>query len=101
LAADRLRVSRLVGQLCSTDEAVRKAAAEELQAMSDRAVLPLLEELKKAVTAAEPDGQTEKAVLEVLRKVRPGMTGYDTHAPLADRVALIGAWMQDWLNRSP
>jgi len=101
LAADRLRVSRLVGQLCSTDEAVRKAAAEELQAMSDRAVLPLLEELKKAITAAEPDGQIEKAVLEVLRKVRPGMTGYDTHAPLADRVALIGAWMQDWLNRSP
>jgi len=99
LAADRLRVSKLAGQLCSSDEAERKAAADELTGMSDRAVLPLLEALRHAVAVPGADAQAEKAILEVLRKVSPRMTGYDPAAPAAGKTALIDSWMRDSQTR--
>jgi len=101
LDTDRLRADRLIPQLCSPDEAARKAAGDELQAMSDRAVLPLLMELRNAITADRPDVAAEKAIMEILRRIAPKMTGYDPSAALAQRLSLVDSWIRDFQNRSP
>ncbi|MCK4601904.1 MAG: HEAT repeat domain-containing protein, partial [Phycisphaerae bacterium] len=93
LQADRQKVAKLTLQLTAADEAARKTAAEQLQAMGDRAVAPLLGELKRAVTTEEGDVAAERAILNVLVQIAPDLTGYDTAASLVDRVKLIDSWL--------
>lgn len=97
LVADRKRVAYLVTQLVGRDESARKAASSELGAMSDRAVLPLLGELKKTITDEKSDPKAEKAILTVVAQIAPRLTGYKTDAPLAERVKLITAWQRQLL----
>ena len=97
LAADRLRVAHLVTQLIGRDESGRKAASAELQAMSDRALLPLLSELKKKITDDKSDREAEEAILALVTQIAPKLTGYQTDAPLAERVKLITSWERQLL----
>jgi hypothetical protein len=92
--ADRQRVPALVSQLASGEEAARRAAAGELQAMGERSVAPLLEELKKVLSAEAESRAVESAVLEVLKQVAPKLTGYDSSAPKADRLKTVEGWMK-------
>ena len=92
--ADRQKVPSLVAQAASGEEAPRKAAAAELQAMGERAVPPLLEELKKAVSGEAENRAAESAVLDVLKQVAPKLAGYDPAAPKADRLKTIEGWMK-------
>jgi HEAT repeat protein len=95
-AADQQRVAALVRQLASAEEAPRKAAETELQTMADRAVAPLLVELKKAVEGANPGAPgAEKAILGILKQIAPKLTGYDPAAPKADRLKRIEAWAKE------
>ena len=93
LAADRKRVGTLTAQLLAADESVRKAAAAELQAMGNRAVVPLLQELRTAVASEKPSPGIEEAVLAVLKQIAPGLNGYDLSASAAERVRRIDAWL--------
>ncbi len=97
LASDSKRVAYLVTQLVGRDESARKAASAELQAMSTRAVLPLLSELKKTITDDKSNPEVEKAILAVVTQIAPKLTGYKTDAPLAERVKLITAWERQLL----
>ena len=93
-AADRGRVTTLVTQMMSDDESARNAAQTELQSMGDRAVKPLLAELREAVSAAPIRADTEKAILGVLRRIAPELTGYDTGMNKPAKLELIDSWRQ-------
>ncbi len=87
--ADRQRVASLVAQLTAADEAARKAAAAEIQGMGDRAAVPLLQELKKVITADGDTVEAEKAIFQILKPLAPKLAGYDPALPKADRIKLL------------
>jgi len=95
LADDRQRVGKLVPQLRASEESARKAAAAQLQDMGTRAVMPLLEKLKKTVAAAQPEPDLEKAILTVLRQIAPKLTDYDPAAPRDHRIKRIESWIKE------
>jgi hypothetical protein len=95
-AADRQRVSQLVTQLTATDKAVRDKAAAEIQTMGPRAVVGLLEALRKTLVGQQPKAEDEQAILAVLKQIAPKLTGYDPAAPKAERVKQIEAWIEAW-----
>jgi len=90
--ADARDISRLVGELTGPDEAARKSAAEAIQAKGDRAVGPLLNELRGAVVADPPDGEREKAILAILRQVAPSLTQYEPSVDPKEKVRIIDSW---------
>lgn len=94
LAIDRKNVSRLVGQLLAADEAARAAASAELRNLGDRAVRPLLDELRNVLGAAGGGEESEKAILAVLRQIAPKLTGYDAAAPVAKRLETVNGWIR-------
>jgi len=92
---DAERVAKLVGRLGVADETVRKSAAAELQAMGERAVKPLLGQLRKIVAAEKdkrPNIETEKAILAILQKVAPKLLGYDVTAAKDERLKILEKW---------
>ncbi len=99
-AEERQEVAKLIDQLLSNDEAVGKAATTQLQAMGERAVRPLLEELKQRLSAKHAEGaeaadsQAEAAIVAALAQVAPGLTGYDPAAPKADKLKLLETWLE-------
>ena len=94
LAVDRDRVAKLAAQLLAADAAVGKAAAAELKGMGDRAVAPLVLELKKVAAAEKLNEQAEKAILDVLMQIAPKLTGYDPRAPKDERLQRIDTWLK-------
>jgi len=90
--ADRQRVEALVARLAGADESARSAVVKELAAMKDRAVGPLVEQLRKLVSAAPPNPVAEKAILSVLSGLAPQLSGYDPSAPPAERLKVLDAW---------
>ena len=90
-ASDRQRVAALVGRLTAPDA---DAAEKDLLAMKDRALRPLLGELKRIVTAEKPDGALEKAVVKVLQQIDPRFRQYTLDAPLDQRRAAVDAWLK-------
>ena len=93
-SADRQRVSEVVTRLTGPDEAARTVAREQLIAMKDRAVEPLVAELRKAISAGTPDPEAEKALLAVIATVAPRLKGYDPKAPQAEKVKVLDGWLQ-------
>ncbi len=91
-ALDAQKVATLAPLLAGDDEAAGKAAAEELVAMSTRAIAPLLLELRKAVAGEPASPKIEMGIVEVLRQISPKLTGYDPSAPLEAKLKLIDAW---------
>ncbi len=98
-AADRDRVVRLTPQLAGADAAAAKAAAAELAGMGRRAIDPLLDELRKVVSADSDNGELESAVVAVLRQIAPGVNGYDASAAKDKRLARIEAWRRQLTTR--
>jgi len=93
-AADRILVAKLILQLIGADATAATAAATELKGMGDRAVGPLVEELRKALTADKPEPKHEKAILDVLAPIAPKLGGYDATADLAARVKCVDGWLK-------
>lgn len=93
-ADDRRRVAALAAQLVAADESVRKAAQTALKAMGDRAVTPLLRELRNALAAEKPNPDLEKAVLAALKQIAPKLTGYDPDAAIAERIQRVETWLK-------
>lgn len=93
--ADAQYVAKLAASLTSPDEPARKAADDELQELKNRAIAPLLNELRKCVDSENANPATEKAILKVLRQIAPGLNGYDPSAAKADRLKVIDAWMSE------
>jgi HEAT repeat protein len=91
---DRERVSQLAAQLLAADATASKAAAGELKAMGDRAVQPLVMELKKVASGEKANEAAEKAILGVLTQIAPKLTGYDLKAPQGERLQKIDAWLK-------
>ncbi len=90
--ADGRQIARLAVLLTGADEAARKAAAADIQAMGDRAVGPLLDELHQAVEAEPPEAEKEAAILGVLRQVAPTLTQYDPSADRQEKIRIIESW---------
>jgi HEAT repeat protein len=90
-ALDAQRVAALVPLLGAEDETAHKAA-DELVAMSTRAVTPLLAELRKVITAEPANPKIEAGIVDVLRQVSPKLTGYDPSAPVEAKLKLIDTW---------
>jgi HEAT repeat protein len=93
LSADRQTVARLVGQCLQGDEAARQDARQQLQALSDRAVIPLVEELRKVLQAEPANPQAEKVLLELLKTVAPDLNGYDLEAARETKLEIVGRWL--------
>lgn len=94
LKADRERVALLAPQVMVGDETARLAAAGEIEAMGERAVVPLIEELQRIVSADKPNPEGEKALLAILTQIAPRLTGYDPAATRAQRLKTIAAWLK-------
>ena len=92
-AVDRQRVSALVGRLVGTDQAARTEAAKDLTGMKNRAIGPLVLELKTAVKAETPNAAAEKAILEVLSGLAPQLKGYDPKASPAEKAEVLDGWL--------
>ena len=93
-AADRLFVAKTVPQLVSTDAKAAQVARDSLKGAGERLTVPLLEELRKAVTAAKPDPDTEKAILDVLAHIAPKLTGYSLTATQPAKLKCIDGWLK-------
>ena|GEM_PF-1251538 len=93
-AADKKKVSQLVGQLTAADESVRSKASGELQVMARRAVVPLLEILKSSVEDKRADPGVVRAIIIVLKQVAPKLTGYDPEASKDQRIKVIEGWLK-------
>jgi len=90
--ADSVEVAGLIALLTGGDEADRKSAATAMQAMGDRAVGPLLDELHRAVSAEPPEAEKENAILTILRQVAPTLTQYDSAADRQEKIRVIESW---------
>ena len=93
-AADRLFVAKTVPQLVSTDAAAARTASESLKGAGDRATIPLVEELRKAVAAPKPDPVTEKAILGVLAHTAPKLSGYSLSDAQPAKLKCIDGWLK-------
>jgi len=93
VAADRVRVGKLVPQLVGADAAAARAAEAQLKGMGERAVEPLVEELKKTITAPKPDAKIEKALVDVLAQIAPKLDGYDATAEISARIKCVDGWL--------
>ena len=93
VAADAKRVASLAAQLVASEEPIRTAAEAGLRAMGDRAVAPLLQELRKALAAEKPGPALEKAILGVLKQIAPKLSGYDLAAAIDERIRRVDAWI--------
>lgn len=91
-AADVQRVAKLALQLLAAEETARKAAQAELTIMGDRAVKPLVGELRKNLASAKPNPQVEIAILTALKQLSPQLAGYDSAAAVADRLKTLDKW---------
>jgi len=93
-AADRKRVSQLVGQLIGPDEAAGAKASGELQIMADRAAVPLLEVLLANLRDPEGDAKTAGAIIAVLKQIAPKLTRYDPEASADQQIKVIEGWLK-------
>ena len=94
LAEDRKRVTQLATQLMATDASAAEAAAGELRTLGERAVKPLVLELKKLASGEKSSPEAEKALLDVLVQIAPKLVGYDIQSPKDDRLARIENWLK-------
>lgn len=92
VAADRQRVAKLSAGIVTGDAAAQKAAVTELLAMGDRAIEPLVSELKALVESDKPNPVAEQTLADVLQQLSPKLTGYDTAAPKDQRLKVLLAW---------
>jgi len=90
--ADSVEVASLLALLTGADEADHGSAIAAMQAMGDRAVGPLLDELHRAVSAEPPEIEKENAILTVLRQVAPTLTQYDPAADRQEKIRVIESW---------
>ncbi len=92
LAADHTRVKQLSAQLQATDAKARQAAADELKAMGDRAVGPLVGQLRAVVIAPRPNPAAEKGIVDILVQIAPKLTGYNVAEAKDLRLKKIDEW---------
>lgn len=90
--ADQAMVAQQVTGLTSADDSVRTAAATKLTALGERALSPLIEELRKSITSAKADPEMEKALVSCIKQVAPRLNDYNVSAALADKLAKLTAW---------
>jgi len=90
--ADRALVTQQVVAFASTDEAVRSAAMSRVTALGDRALAPLIAELRKELTAAKPNAAVEKAMLDCVKQIAPHLNGYTAAASPSDKIARLDEW---------
>lgn len=91
--SDQQRVAKLATQLLVSEESASKAAATELATLGDRAIRPLIGELRKNIASTRPSLDLEKALLASLRQLAPKLIGYDSSAPMADRMKVLDSWV--------
>ena len=92
VAADRQRVAKLAAGIVTGDASAQKASSAELLTLGDRAVGPLLAELKALVESDKANPVAEQAIADVLKQLSPKLAGYDTAAPKDQRLKLLGTW---------
>ncbi len=93
-SADRQRVSGLVARLVGSDEAARAAAGKELADMKDRAVGPLVAELRRELSTETPSAEAEKLIAGLIANLAPQLAGYDAQAPQAERIKVVDGWLK-------
>lgn len=90
-AQDRQQVKGLLPGL-SGDDAARKAAQAQLATLGERAIAPLVAELRACVDCEQPDAALEKTILQALAGVAPRLNGYDTSAQKDVKLKTIESW---------
>lgn len=90
---DEKQVGEWLDLLLTGEQADRSAAEEQIKAMGDRAVRPLLNQLRTEITAETPNAAREKAIIDLLKQVAPKLNDYDPQASAAEKVKRIDAWM--------
>ncbi len=93
--ADRQRVATLVARLTGADDPARQAAARELATMKERAVEPLIEQLRKTISSEKPDPAVEKAILKIISALAPELKGYDPKSDAAERLKTLDEWIRN------
>jgi HEAT repeat protein len=93
LHADRQRVAQLLPAVANGDEAARNSALAQIQTLGERAIGPLVMELRGCLKADPVDQATEKAIVSTLTLVAPTFQGYDASAEKAARLKLLEDWL--------
>lgn len=95
LKADQARISKLLTELTGPDAGARTQATQAIKTMGQRAIHPLLLELRAAVAAEKPDPETEKAILQLLSQVAPKLDGFDASTSRKVKLETIEKWLSD------
>lgn len=95
LQADREAVRKLLGQVLTGDVEARGEAEQQLRAMADRAVLPLLELLREALASDEPDARQEATLTGLLGELEPDLRLYGEDVRLPEK----RRWVEQQLDQ--
>ncbi len=93
-AVDTKIVKKLVADLAGKDPVVRDKAISQLKGMANKAVAPLLNELKRIVNDGKDGDPLEAAILGVLKQIAANFDGYDVSAAKADRLKMLDNWLK-------
>jgi len=99
--ADKAAVSQQVVAMASADESIRSAATAKLVALGDRALLPLIDELRKELATAKPNPDVERAVIACIKQLAPHLNGYSLTALPADKIARLDEWTKQLAMSRP
>lgn len=91
-AEDKSSVVRLVSMLTSSDENVRRSAADELRHLGPRSVEPLLDALDDCLNSEKLDTGREAAIIAVLSQIAPELNGYSADAAVPEKLRKIRTW---------
>jgi len=97
--ADQALVTQQVAAMASADESVRASATARLVALGDRALLPLIDELRKELAAAKPNPDVEKTILAVLKQLAPHLNNYSLTAPPVEKLNRLDEWTKNATSR--
>ena len=89
---DKALVTQQVAILTGAEESARAAAMTRLTALGDRALAPLLDELRKELATEKPRADAERAILACLKQLAPQWNGYNLSATTADKLARLDEW---------
>ena len=85
----RQEIGRLIVQLVGKDQAASQAAATRLVEAGPMAAKPLLVELRKVISAEDPDANVEAIILSVAAGLGQDLSDYDVAAEAGEKARIL------------
>jgi len=94
LKSDKEQVRKLLARIASHETSDDGKIAEQIVSMGKRAIRPLLEELKSAVSGQPTKPEMEKKIIELLRQIKSGLGEYPFNKNTAEKITTINSWLE-------